>query len=341
MTQPRLLCVIVNYCTAELSLKAAATALDALPSMADEVVIVDNDSPDGSLAHLHSAARAQGWDQTNRVRVVSSGRNGGFGAGVNFGIQTGLSDGSPADYVYLLNSDAWPEPDTITRLLRFMETHPRVGLTGSFVQGEDGAPHRTAFRFPCAAGELEMGARIGPISRLLEGSITAFPIPETATQVDWVAGASMLIRRAVLDDTGGFDEDFFLYFEETDLCHRALKAGWETWYLPDSKVTHIGSVSTGMNTWGRVPSYWLESRMRYFVKSHGPAYATLATMARALGCTGYNLRRIVQNKPQGDPDRFVSDLLRHAGRAALSGSIRQAQPRNSSTLTPKPEGTQK
>lgn len=333
MPQPRVLCIIVNYCTAELSLRAASSALAALPSAADEVLIVDNASPDGSLAVLCEAAQANGWDRNNRVRVVSAGRNGGFGAGVNFGIQTGLSDGTVADYVYLLNSDAWPEPDTITRLMTFMQADPKIGITGSFVHGEDEDPHRTAFRFPTPAGELEMGARIGPISRLFHNSVTAFPIPQTATQVDWVAGASMLIRRAVLTDTGGFDEGFFLYFEETDLCHRALNAGWQTWYLPDSKVTHIGSVSTGMGQWGRVPSYWLDSRMRYFVKNHGRAYAALATVARALGCSAYALRRKVQDKPQADPDRFVSDLLRHA--------LSRGFPRRPDTLTPKPEGTQK
>jgi GT2 family glycosyltransferase len=325
MTQPRLLCVIVNYCTPDLTLQAARHAVASLPAPHDEVLIVDNASPDGSLAALHDAT--QGLD---RVRVVSAGRNGGFGAGVNYGVQTGMSDGGRTDYVYLLNSDAWTDAETITTLVEFMETRPQIGITGSFVQGEDGEPHRTAFRFPCAGGELEMGARIGPISRVLKGSITALPIPDRPTRVDWTAGASMLIRQTVLDQTGGFDEGFFLYYEETDLCHRALKQGWETWYLPDSTVTHIGSVSTGMNQWGRVPSYWLDSRKRYFMKTHGPVYTGLATAARAVGCTAYELRRLVQDKPQADPDRFIHDLLRHM--------LNQTTSRPSPRLTPSSEG---
>jgi GT2 family glycosyltransferase len=100
-----------------------------------------------------------------------------------------------------------------------------------------------------------------------------------------------------------------LYFEETDLCRRAAHAGWRTHYLPDSQVAHVGSASTGMKQWDRTPGYWFQSRDHYFTKSHGRLYAALATLARVAGTGVYELRRLLQGKPQADPNHFLSDLI--------------------------------
>ena len=140
---------------------------------------------------------------------------------MNLGMLAGLPDGSQPDFYYLLNSDAFPEPKAIQHLQDFLVANPGAGLVGSFVRGVDGTPHATAFRFPSIAGEFESAARTGVISRLLRRFIIALPMPKTERQVDWTAGASLMIRRQVIEDIGGFDESFFLYFEETDLCRRA------------------------------------------------------------------------------------------------------------------------
>lgn len=315
MSEPSVLTVILNYRTPDLTLKAAEAALREMEGMRGEVLIVDNDSNDGSFERITQEAAARGWTAGNRLRVVASGRNGGFGAGMNFGIRTGLSDGSAADFYYLLNSDAWPEPDAIRHLRDFLTAHPRAGMAGSFVRGEDGVAHHTAFRFPSAAGEFEGAARTGPISRLLKNAIVAMPIPATAARVDWTAGASLMMRAGMLEQIGLFDETFFLYYEETDLCLRAARAGWETWFLPESVVVHLGSASTGMKDWARTPAYWFASRRHYFVKNHGRAYAAGATLARIAGQAIWELRRALTGKPQADPDRFLGDLIAHSLRA--------------------------
>jgi N-acetylglucosaminyl-diphospho-decaprenol L-rhamnosyltransferase len=102
-------------------------------------------------------------------------------------------------------------------------------------------------------------------------------------RIDWCSGASMMVRREVLECVGGFDERFFLYFEEVDLCLRIKAAGWEIWYVPDSRVMHVRGQSTGVTVLDqkprRLPGYWFESRRRYFVKHHGPLYAGLADAA--------------------------------------------------------------
>ncbi|TMM49317.1 glycosyltransferase family 2 protein [Sulfitobacter sabulilitoris] len=314
-TDPSLLCVVLNYKTPQMTLRAAEAALSDMAGLRAEMVIVDNASGDGSADILRDAVVARGWDKTAGVRVIASARNGGFGAGNNIGIRAGLGNGDAPDYVYIVNSDAFADRGCIAALLDHLQSHPEAGFAGSAVRGEDDAPHRTAFRFPSITGEIEAAARTGLLSRLFSRSIVAMPIPKKARRVDWVAGASVMMRGDMLCEIGLFDETFFLYFEETDLCLRGARAGWQTWYVPQSRIVHIGSVSTGMKTWTRMPGYWFGSRWHYFTKNHGRLYAAAATLAHLSGGAVYRLRRLLQGKPQRDPDRFLRDLMRHDIRA--------------------------
>ncbi|WP_283643591.1 glycosyltransferase family 2 protein [Marinovum algicola] len=323
MSQARLLCILLNYRTAELCRRAARTAVTALQGLDAELLIVDNDSGDGSFEQLTAFVAAEGWPQ---VRVISAGRNGGFGAGNNHGMRAGRDDGQPADYIYILNPDAFPEPGAIRVLADWLDSHPETGIAGSLIRNEAGAQEYTAFRFPSIAGEFEHSVRFGPVSRLLHKARVPIDLPDRPQPVDWLAGASMMLRREMLDRIGLFDETFFLYFEETDLCLRAARDGWQTVYLPESRVTHIGSVSTGMKRWDRVPRYWLDSRLYYFTKSHGAAYAALATLTHATGGLMWRLRKVLQRKPDADPPHFLRDLVAHHVRALLSRSERRATP---------------
>ncbi|MDO9637173.1 MAG: glycosyltransferase family 2 protein [Pseudotabrizicola sp.] len=314
------LTVILNWRTAEMTLRSAEAALVAMQGIDGAVVIVDNDSGDGSFEQMTSEVAARGWDcGPHAVRVLQSGRNGGFGAGNNFGIRAGLPGGAQPDYVYLLNSDAFPAPDAIGALLAHLEAHPATGFAGSRIHGTDGVPHHSAFRFPSIAGEFEQAARFGPITRLLRGSVVAPPLPEATGRVDWLAGASLMMRSTVLDRIGLFDETFFLYFEETELCLRAARAGFPTDYVVESQVTHIGSVSTGMKGWQRVPGFWLDSRMYYYTRSHGRAYALAATAAHVAGGLIWRLRAVIQRKDVIDPAHYLRDMSAHALRWAVSG----------------------
>ena len=312
----RLLTVILNWRSAGMTLQSAEAALRALQGIEGALVIVDNDSGDGSFETLTREVAARGWDKgPQAVRVLQSGHNGGFGAGNNFGIRAGMPDGTRPDYVYLLNSDAFPDAMAIRLLLEHLEATPSTGFAGSYIHGPDGAPHHTAFRFPSIPGEFEAQARFGPISRALNRWIVAQPIPQGTARVDWLAGASLMMRQAVLDRIGLFDETFFLYFEETDLCRRAALAGWPTDYVRASEVTHIGSASTGMKTWSRIPGFWLDSRWHYFVKNHGVGYAVAATLAALSGGAIWRLRALIQRRDRLDPPRYLRDMAAHHTRA--------------------------
>jgi N-acetylglucosaminyl-diphospho-decaprenol L-rhamnosyltransferase len=309
---PTVLTVLLNWRTAEMTLKAADAAERAMEGIAGEIVVVDNDSGDGSYERMSEVLRDR-----PRFRVVQSGRNGGFGAGNNVGIRLGLTGGARPDYVYILNSDAFPAPDAIWLLLDYLEKHPKVGFAGSYIHGPDGEPHTTCFRFPSVASEFEGAARTGPISRLLAHRAVAIGVPEATGPVDWLAGASMMMREEVVRTVGIFDETFFLYFEETDLCRRAAEAGWPTHFVRESRVEHIGSVSTGMKTWKRVPGYWFDSRWHYFRKSGGTSRAIAATLAHLAGGLILRGRRLVQPRIPGGPPHFLRDLTGHALQSLL------------------------
>lgn len=303
--------VILNWRTADMTRRAVDAALVAMEGVEGALVVVDNDSQDGSFDALSAAFAGH-----PRVRVIQSGRNGGYGAGNNVGIRAGLPGGAAPDYVYILNSDAFPAPDAIRVLRDHLDTHPNVGFAGSHIHGPDGQAHTTAFRFPSALGEFEGAARTGPISRLLARWIVAPPLPTRTQPVDWLAGASVMMRRSVLDQIGLFDEAFFLYYEETDLCRRAARAGWPTVYVVESRVMHIGSVSTGMKAWKRVPDYWFRSRRHYFEKNHGRAYAWLATALHLTGIGVYGLRVLAGRRERHWPPYFLRDLVKHTVRRA-------------------------
>ncbi|MEQ6204074.1 glycosyltransferase family 2 protein [Sulfitobacter sp. HNIBRBA2951] len=312
MSNPTVLCILLNFRTAAMTLRAAEAALADLHPLGGELVIVDNASGDGSYETICQEVASRGWGEGGLVRVVASPVNGGFGAGNNIGLAMSRSDGRKPDYYYILNSDAFPDAGCTAALLAHLEAHPQAGIACSHIRGEDNVVHTTAFRFPTIAGEFAGAARLGMIDRLLPEAPVPLPQPTQTQQVDWSAGASMMLRATMLEKIGTFDETFFLYFEETDLCLRAARAGWSCWYVPDSRVVHIGSVSTGMKTKQRMPSYWYDSRRHYFIKNHGRAYAAIALLAHVAGGVLHRLRTGLAGRKPQDPAWFLRDLLTHA-----------------------------
>jgi N-acetylglucosaminyl-diphospho-decaprenol L-rhamnosyltransferase len=313
----KLLTVVVNYKTPEMTLDSIAATLRELQHIAGEwkITVVDNDSQDGSFEKLceavaaHQQANKPGWEL---VEVIASSHNGGYGAGNNVAILRALHSDDPPEYIYALNSDAYPAEYAIKHLIDYLDRHPQVGIVGSYIHGDDGQPHTTAFRFPSICSEFEGSIRLGVVSRLLKNHIVPLGVPECTRQVDWVAGASMMIRRRVIEEAGLFDETFFLYFEETDLCRRALLTGWATVYVRESTVRHIGSATTGMKRWKKIPEYWFDSRRHYFVKNHGSVYFWTATSARLLGEGLWQLRRRIQGKEENGPSGQIWQLVRHS-----------------------------
>jgi GT2 family glycosyltransferase len=311
----KLLTIIVNYRTADLT-------IDALASMAPEigtvspsrVIVVENDSGDASAQQIGAAIAANGWGSW--ATLVCSDRNGGFAYGNNVAIRTALGDGQHPTYYHLLNPDTVVRPGALRALVDFMDANPKVGIAGSRLEWPDGAAQVSAFRFPSVWSELDQGLRLGMVSKVLDRWLVAMPIPEEACPVDWVAGASMIIRDTVFDAVGLMDERYFMYFEEVDFILRANRAGWPCWYVPSSHVVHLVGQSSGVTDPNKVrnrrPEYWFDSRRRYYLSNLGAVGAGLADLAFTAGHVTWRMRRLVQRKPLDTPERFLRDFVRHS-----------------------------
>jgi N-acetylglucosaminyl-diphospho-decaprenol L-rhamnosyltransferase len=330
VTIVKLLIIILNYRTADLTRQAITSAVTAAAHVDDsKIVVVDNDSQDGSLEKLRRAVLEEGV--RDRVEVIPSEYNGGFGYGNNFAIRRALASDDVPEYIYLLNSDAFPSEQALAKLVAYMDANDDVGIAGSFIHGLDGSAHRTAFRFPTFWSEFEDAMQLGVLTKLLGRYVVPLPVPEETTQVDWVAGASMLLRTTMLEEIGLFDETFFLYFEETDLCRRARNAGWPVVYVRDSQVAHVGSASTGIQDQRRrKPAFWFDSRQHYFVKNHGPLYLWLANAAQVGGGAVFRARRILQGQRESRPipDHFLRDLIGHMARTGTRAPTHRSAARS-------------
>jgi len=160
---------------------------------------------------------------------------------------------------------------------------------------------------------LDRRLKLGLISKLLSPWI-AVPQLSEASRAEWVSGASMLLRRSMLEQIGLLDEGLYTYFDEIDICLRARRAGWETRYVPESKIIHFEGASTGLTarTVKRRSAYWLQARRRFFLKNYERLYTALVDTAFLSGFSLWRLRRMVQRKPDGDPPHMLIDSFRHS-----------------------------
>jgi N-acetylglucosaminyl-diphospho-decaprenol L-rhamnosyltransferase len=311
--QARVLVVTVNYRTAELAVRALASLATERSSLGGlEAVVVDNASGDGSADRIRAAIEERGFGSW--ARVLENPRNSGFGAGNNLVLREALSRPDPPDHVLLLNPDAALDPGALVSLVEFLNTHPQTGFAGPRTEVGRGNLRGTAFRFPGILNSLDEGLHFGPATRLLARWQLAPPARPEPHRTDWLSGGCLLIRRAVLEQVGLFDEAFFLYFEEVDLALRAARAGWESWYVPAASILHDAGASTGASAGRelarRMPRYWFESRRRYFLKNRGRVVCLVADLAWAGGNLLWNLRRALSRAPRKEPLGFWSDFVR-------------------------------
>jgi N-acetylglucosaminyl-diphospho-decaprenol L-rhamnosyltransferase len=305
--------VIVTYKAAPLTIQSLQSlqAERSVPGLSIRAIVVDNAS--GDLPRIEPAVVSNGW--SDWVTLVSAPRNGGFAYGNNLGMERAYAAGRPA-YVYLLNPDAQVRPGAIGALVRFLNSNPNAGIAGSSFENLDGSDWPFAFRFPGLLSELDQGLELGIVSRLLRHWVVPRRMSRTTQQVDWISGASMMIRPEVLATVGGMDENYFLYFEETDFCRRAKRQGFTTWYVPESRVMHIGGGSTNVTSADgvqrRLPAYWFESRRRYFAVTFGIRRAiAIDIVAIVSSSLGWVKRRLTRRTRNWHP-HYVRDLIRHS-----------------------------
>jgi GT2 family glycosyltransferase len=303
--------VIVTYKCAALTLESLKS-VDAERSAAGiriRAIVVDNAS--GDAKELARAIVANNW--SSWVTLVTAPRNGGFAYGNNVGIQRAYAGGTPT-YVYLLNPDTQVRPGAIASLARFLEAHPDVGIAGGSFETLEGSDWPFAFRFPGLMSELLQGMDIGALMRRFDRWVVARTMSRVAQPTDWICGASMMIRPSVLACIGGMDENYFLYFEETDFCYRAKQAGFPTWYVPDSRVMHIMGQTTTVTSISagprRFPNYWFESRRRYFAVTYGIGKAIAIDVVTLVANSIGLIKRIALRRHR--VPHFMRDIIKHS-----------------------------
>lgn len=268
-----LVTVVVSWNTVDLLDDCLDSIVRATPSgLANDIVVIDNDSADGSVDHLR-----RHWPQ---VRVLENDANVGFCRANNRAIAT-----TDAPLLLLVNTDARLDPDTIGSMVGVLERDPRIGVVGPRLVYGDGTFQRwTAGRLPRAssmATYLSGLDRVAPRS-LGRGGLYLAEDTREPFAPEWVSSAVMLLRREAFDEVGGFDDEIFVYMDDVDLCNRLREHGWTAWYAADTTAVHFMGASTKKVT-GRASPEALRSLNRWYVRRHGPAAGLTLRTLEAFG----------------------------------------------------------
>jgi GT2 family glycosyltransferase len=309
-----LLIVIVNYRVPNYTINCLYSLEKEISTVREtKVVIVDNNSGDSSVQQIKSVIKENNWD--NWVYLLCSKHNGGFAYGNNMAIGSVLKSVYKVSYFLLLNPDTEVRKNALKNLINFLTKHNNVGIAGGTFEDAQGTPWPIAFRFPTVLGELESSLRLGIATKLLSNWVVPIKMSNKECKVDWVSGGCMLIRREVFESIGLMDEKYFLDYEDVDFCFRARQVGYSCWYVPQSKIIHIGGQSKKKADYAqndRKPQYWFESRQRYFVKNHGLLYAALADVLWILGFSLWRMRQRLQGKPNTENPKLFSDFIHNS-----------------------------
>jgi GT2 family glycosyltransferase len=250
--------VIVSYQCREL-LRDCLASLRAHPSgVTTRVFVVDNGSADGTIEMVREDFPA--------VQLMPSPENLGFSKANNLAIRSGSGR-----YVLALNPDTRVLDNGLETLVALMEHRPEIAVCGCRLELEDGTFDHAAKRsFPTPLGALAHFSGLGR-RRMAPARLAQYRAPEVESgPVDAVNGAFMLLRRSALGEVGLFDEGFWMYMEDLDLCYRLKQAGWITWYEPSVTVRHVKAGTSGKNRRPRLNYAFHYGMYRFYKKHYAP-----------------------------------------------------------------------
>jgi len=257
--------VVVSYRSAR-TLRGCVEPLSALPGV--RVTVVDNASPDDSLEVIADLP----------VDAVRAERNGGFSYGCNLGARRG-----DAPFILFLNPDARMEAGTLEKLVAVLRDDPGAGLVAPRIVDDEDQRLWSLRRFPRQSSTFGLALfahRLWPHSRWSDELVRDPHAYERPGTPEWVSGACMLVRRSVFEQLGGFDEGFFLYCEDTDLCRRIWDSGHTVRFEPAAEILHVEGSSSGA---GETQPILAQSRVRYARKHMSRSGAFAQTAGVALG----------------------------------------------------------
>jgi hypothetical protein len=257
-TRKRFSIVIPHRNGADLLLGAVDALKAAWDPACDEAIVIDNASSDDSLAQLAA--------QHPDVKIIRNACNNGFGRACNQGLRQACGK-----YALILNNDARLPVGALNIFADFFQIHASAGLLAGQLVGPDGQPQRSFGYYPGVASETGLGRK----------RKAKLPASDAPFQVETLVGACMAVRMEAVRDTGGFDEDFFFYFEETEWCLRLHRHGFGIWLLPAVRVLHGKGESTRpLRLNAQIEM--LRSRLLYYRKAFPFRIAAFLTVWRVL-----------------------------------------------------------
>jgi GT2 family glycosyltransferase len=287
--------IIVSFNTREILRECLTSVMAETAAINAEILVVDNASSDGSREMIREAFP--------QVVVMESLVNLGFGAANNLALRR-----ARGRYFVLLNSDAFFAPGALALALKHMEETPECGLGGCRLIGRDGSAQPSSRCFHSLFNDALVLSGLAakfPKSKFFGRFDRTWADPLEPAPVDWVPGAFSIVRPSALDRVGFFDPDFFLYYEEVDLCRRIHDAGLQVWYWPDIVVVHIGGESSRQlkaldfqSHSAQVVLWRMRSTLLYYRKHHG----TQVHIARWMEALLYAVT-VVRNHFTKDPER--------------------------------------
>ena len=264
-----------------------------------ETIVVDHGSTDGTLELVRERfAEARVLEQENK----------GLGGGSNAGMRV-----ASGDYYLLLNSDAWALEGSVEKLRAFADSRPDAAVVGPKLLNPDGTLQRTVRGFPTLwrlATEYFFLRKLAPRTRALNAFYGARFAHDEVREAEFLMGACLLVRRQAADTVGLFDEDFFMFSEETDWLYRFREAGWKVLFYPGAEFVHVGGATTSQN-WGPMYREQLRGHLRFLAKHRGRREGE---RARRLLLASMRLRSVVF---RGERRRTSAEAARWLARSSL------------------------
>src|SRR3990167_624571 len=223
----RLSILIVNWNTRDLMIHCVNSILRYAPPFPHEVIVVDNNSSDGSADTLINL-----YNHNKNIRVIESIRNLGFAKGNNLAYKN-----SAGEYIFLLNPDAEVTEGALEALVNFMDAYPDVGIVGPKLLNPDGSLQPSVRRFPTLRSAIAVFSGLHRFLKLDKYLMSKFDYTKQG-EVDQVMGAALLTRRKITETLGFLDEKFWLWYEEVDFCKRVKDHGHKVMYFPGAAVIH-------------------------------------------------------------------------------------------------------
>lgn len=300
--------IVVSYNTRDLTLQAVASARKATDGLDARVIVADNGSADGTVEAVRAAYP--------EVTILENPDNPGYGAAINR-----AASAQRSTHLCAMNADVVLEPGSLQKLRRFLAMNRSCGLVGPALAYPDGKPQRSAKRFPTlglALGEILALHALAPDNRWVRRFYYEDQDLTRDAEVDTVSGSVMMLRAEAFETVRGFDEEFRMYFEETDLCRRLRDGGHSVAFCPGARAVHRHGASTRQTSVRQVEYY--VSYVRYFRKHHSRAAAAILRAAVVLGALS-RMAALVFKYPPLDRHRAAVLSAKEAACARLLRSL--------------------